>query len=403
MAVAPASPSAGPTVARRAQGLAGRILTLQRDSPFLPALLAAIAVTAFLTAQLAFVGHDPYRFVLIGERSAEPTGLPPGARILGGEDGYDGQFYYRLAVDPFSLERTAHGITFDYPAYRQQRILYPLLVWSLSLGNAALVPVLLIAVNAAALVVLAWLGGRYAQMLGRHAAWGALFALYPGFLVTLARDLTEIVAGCFLLAALLLLRGGRPASAAGALMLGVLARETLLGLPLAVLATAGWQRLRTRPTVAGWHLALVPVVVYAAWQALLLQVVGSPPLDDGGTAIRPPLTGIISAIAHRIAEPSDSWARYGTFVGAIVALATIAWRSTRAAPWERAAWLLYLVVGLSLQRTIWDNPAGFLRAVTELALLGTALALAAPPAFARALLALTLLFWLMLAAGHVAV
>ncbi len=41
--------------------------------------------------------------------------------------GYDGQYYFRLALDPLASQQTAFGITLDHPAYRQQRILYPAL------------------------------------------------------------------------------------------------------------------------------------------------------------------------------------------------------------------------------------------------------------------------------------
>jgi hypothetical protein len=43
--------------------------------------------------------------------------------------GYDGQFFYRLALEPFSTAERVDGIAFDAPAYRQQRIGYPLLAF----------------------------------------------------------------------------------------------------------------------------------------------------------------------------------------------------------------------------------------------------------------------------------
>lgn len=52
------------------------------------------------------------------------------------------------------------GVSLDHPSYRQQRILYPLSVYVVSLGQAAWVPSALILVNLAGLAVLGGLGGR---------------------------------------------------------------------------------------------------------------------------------------------------------------------------------------------------------------------------------------------------
>src|SRR3989344_1061222 len=61
-------------------------------------------------------------------------------------DGYDGQFYYLLARRPFDFETI--GRVIDFPAWRYQRIIYPLTVWFLSLfGNAVLVALFLPLVN----------------------------------------------------------------------------------------------------------------------------------------------------------------------------------------------------------------------------------------------------------------
>ena len=40
---------------------------------------------------------------------------------------------------------------------------------------------MLLATNVIAVAALGWIGGRYAQSLGRHALYGLLFGLYPGF------------------------------------------------------------------------------------------------------------------------------------------------------------------------------------------------------------------------------
>jgi hypothetical protein len=58
---------------------------------------------------------------------------------------------------------------------------------------------LLVIVNVVAAAVVAFAGGVLARRFGLHAFWGVLFALYPGFLLSLSRDTCEIVAAAFAL------------------------------------------------------------------------------------------------------------------------------------------------------------------------------------------------------------
>ena len=79
---------------------------------------------------LSLGAGDPLTFVEIGTRFSE--------RDPAGTEGYDGQFFYYIAVDPAGARPKI-----DVPAYRYQRILYPLLVRWLSLGQTGLIASLL--------------------------------------------------------------------------------------------------------------------------------------------------------------------------------------------------------------------------------------------------------------------
>ena len=73
-------------------------------------------------------------------------------------------------------------------------------------GDVDLVPFALVLVNVLMVFVLAWFGAELARLLGRHAAWGFLFPLYPGFVYSLGFDLTEIVTSACLVGTLVCLR-----------------------------------------------------------------------------------------------------------------------------------------------------------------------------------------------------
>src|ERR1019366_1157154 len=128
--------------------------------------------------------------------------VPADLTVIPNIGGYDGITFYRFALDPFTASRTEFGITLDTPPYRNQRIAYPFIVWLLSLGHARWVPALLVIVNIAAAAAMAAFGGAFARRLGYHALWGVIVPLYPGFLLTLSRDLAEIVASMFAMGAI---------------------------------------------------------------------------------------------------------------------------------------------------------------------------------------------------------
>lgn len=69
-----------------------------------------------------------------------------------------------------------------------------MLAWLVSAGRPDLVVWALLLVNILGMGVLGLLGGLAAQEAGRHALWGLIVPGFPGFVMTLARDLSEITA-----------------------------------------------------------------------------------------------------------------------------------------------------------------------------------------------------------------
>ncbi len=352
------------------------------DRPLAAALAALLLGGAVVTVQLSRDG-DVSAFVRAAPPWTDPAEAPDSLRV--GTAGYDGMFYYRLALDPFTDQRTHDGITFDRPAYRQQRIVYPVLAWIVSLGHASSVPWALVLVNLGGLFAIGWVGGMLARDAGRHALWGLLFPAYPGFVITLTSDLTEIVAATFVLAALMWLRGGRTVPAAGALSLAVLARETTVLLALA----AGLAALVTSPRrTRSWVPLLAPGLVLVAWQAALLARWHETAASEGATALAPPLVGILVAAWHdpeRFGPVTLAvWAAIVTFVLAMAVIGIRAVRGARATH-ERWAFYAYLAFATILEANIWANGA-VLRAVTELAMLTGLLVLGASVALRKTLL-----------------
>lgn len=146
-----------------------------------PWLVIGLLASAYCLFTLMQHTWDPLSFVLIGRQ------FDPAHGVL--ELGYDGQFVYQIAINP------AGAAPFlDVPAYRYQRILYPLLGRALALGNPLLIPWMLIFINLASLV-LGTLAAEKVMVDHGCSRWYALaYGAFAGLWLSLRLDLTEPLA-----------------------------------------------------------------------------------------------------------------------------------------------------------------------------------------------------------------
>src|SRR5262249_38085732 len=257
---------------------------------------------------------DPTRFVVAGTTFVDPSLAPRGLYVSPG-GGYDGQFFYRLALDPARLAPEAFGIRFDVPV-RRARIGYPALAWALAGGRARAVPWTLIAANVAGVALLAFVGGVAARDAGRHPAWGLLLAAFPGFVFTVARDLSEVLAAAALVGGLLLYRRRRPVAAGLALGAAVLTRESVL-VAVAALASVWLARNRRAVDSLAW---LIPLVAFVAWEAVVAADVGSLPLRGDRSNLTAPFAGLAPKLVDWLQEPLSK-----ALVLRLAILAVIVW------------------------------------------------------------------------------
>jgi hypothetical protein len=272
-------------------------------APWLAAAIVAVIAAAAAFARIINLGHGAPGFLIdAGRTYGNPAHLPAGVPVHPGS-GYDGQFMYRLAQDPFDLRLHAPGIRLDN-AFRLGRIGYPLVAWLLSFGGqTVLVPTALLLVGIGALAALAAIGATQARAHGLAWGWGLLIC-WPGLLFSTDFDLAEPLEVVLVVAGFLALRRGRSAWASTALSLAVLTRETAV---IAVIAVAFWRvpQLRRRRVSTADLAWTVPLLVFAGWQLICRAVTGQLPLtSDAGANSQAPFTGIVEAWSHwkRIAE-----------------------------------------------------------------------------------------------------
>lgn len=234
-------------------------------NPWLFALLTAALYTAFLLPPLCRAGFDPSLLIVAGDRYVDARATPSPILVRRHSDGYDGQFYYALASAPGAAvtgEPGAAGVTFDHPAWRAQRILYPLLAYALAIGSPRVIPAALLFANCAALVMLAALARTMLPL-----PFSALLVLWPGFFATLTHDTTELAACALLLGAVLLFLRGHMLPFALAAALAALTREDAILLPFGIaLYTAarctGAERVRILSASAA---AMLPAIAWHVW------------------------------------------------------------------------------------------------------------------------------------------
>ena len=365
------------------------------NRPIVPGIIALAGWLGFVLArwQIWAKGHLGL-FMLLGSGRTGFTHaqqLPPGA-LIGDPNaaGYDGQFYYRLALDPFNWNKTAFGITMDQ-SYRYTRIGYPILAWLVSLGQHQFVPFVLVAINLVCVAAMAYLGGMFARDAGRHALWGLAFAAYFGLVISVGRDTAEPLAEACMLGGLLAYRRNKLVLTTCLFTVGAITRETILLAPAAIAVTrlVAMARRRLRPGLADltW---VVPAAVYGLLEIAVHFVVKGkfPLLANGQRNLTTPFTAMYDALGYEIGHintahlsPIDiallEYATLGIFVLAGLAVLLV----TTAPVHERLAFVFFVLQLGLLSSQVWTSTFGDGRSLIEPFLMALILLLATPRQF----------------------
>ncbi|HZU73403.1 MAG TPA: hypothetical protein VE990_11605 [Acidimicrobiales bacterium] len=351
------------------------VAAVRLDNPWVSGAIGLVGAMAVVLGRLALASHwDVTTFIGLGTAYSHPAQLPHGLYRLGGE-GWDGQYFYRLALDPANLHRTAFGITFDTP-YRPQRIGYPVLAWLASAGQAWLVPWSLVAVNVASLGILGLLGGVLARDAGRHVLYGLLLPTYWGYAYSVSWDLSGVSACMFMVAGLLALRRRRPLLAGVLLAAGVLTKETVMVYVAAVALVAvigvarGERPWRDRASAYAQVAWILPTACFGAWQ-IFVRVIGDGTgiTADTGANLGLPLAAMLREIAHDLATlgsvTSDMDLLQIAVLVAVTVVALSTLRTSRAPLAERVALVGLTVLVGSLSSAVWAGQKD-LRSLSEL-------------------------------------
>ena len=306
------------------------------------------------------------------ETTHAESGDIPWQKYAHPKPGYDGQFYFRLALDPFTDQRKAYGISLDAPVVRQQRILLPFFTWLIARGDLEITPPVMMAINLGAVAGCAFVTGLLLIGFGISAWYGLLFALYPGFAVSAGRYLTEPLALFLILSSLLMLVHRKNLVAAILLSLAVLARETATLVVAAGFFTwlsgkilQNGNKNHFSPHFSFW---LYPTVTFFLWQFWLWNNWSIVLLDgENISKIGAPLAGLIRATAGNITNLNPETGFYLVMLFAFVVYQIFVCRWIRHFPLLLLiSWACYVLLASCTKTAVWSNSTSFLRVSAEM-------------------------------------
>ncbi|MBI4884008.1 MAG: hypothetical protein HY826_08135 [Actinobacteria bacterium] len=329
------------------------------------AVVAGLVATVFVVLRLFIAADgDVSKFVVAGSAHTDAAQVEPVIHVFD-SDGYDGQFYWRLATNPAKLDLARYrGVQLDSPL-RLSRFGYPAMAWVVAAGQAAWVKWSLVIVNIFSMAVLAASGAWLARSRGRPALAGLLVASSSGLVMSLSRDLGEVTMVAALVGGVALMERRRYQLAGACWLLACLTHEQALFCVVPYAAYRGVQMLRRR----AWALTapdlpwIMALAAFAVWQSACRVILGKfPVLESGGETIDLPMRGFVSQVSY--------WAHHGLarqqilVVPQFVLLTTLvvfAFRSLASlAPTDQ--WLGWALAGAtataaSLSKIVWLGPA----------------------------------------------
>ena len=237
--------------------------------PWMVALLSAVVLLGVVGGYLLKLGGNTGSFICVGDKFIPHKKLDPGIPYLKNSAGYDGQFFYLIAHDPWILSDRYKYI--NAPGYRYQRIFYPLLVRLAAGGDSRNYPDRMVQINFAAIVLGAFFVARFLASQGRSSLWAIVFTFLGGNLLGLFRDLADPLGLMLVILALILYESRRFWGCALLLSPALLTREIYLPVAVLMILDQGFQRRQFRKA-AICATALIPFVL---WQGYIYFRLGT--------------------------------------------------------------------------------------------------------------------------------
>lgn len=206
------------------------------------AITAIIVIIIFLFLYIVKFSGNITGFFRIGDvLPLSPFLNSQDAFIYQGELGYDGQQFLSIAFDPF-LQNEGTIAALDHPLYRYRRIFYPFLSYIFGLGNARFIPYIMVGINGACIVAIAFLCGLYLGEEKRKMWRSLLIPCIPGCWMVFSLSTSDLLSSLLLISSLYCYKQNKPILTSTFLSLACLTRETILVVWFAFILVSYWQK-----------------------------------------------------------------------------------------------------------------------------------------------------------------
>ncbi len=332
---------------------------------------ASILIAVVVLTRWAVGGFDFSYFIVAGSHSCDSTVteimVQPGYS-------YDGEYYYRYAIAPLNTDNPFHGIYVSTPAYRHQRIFYPVLTWIFSLGGKKLaIPLVMVLVNFLCFIL--FIQGTKKLLNNWYAASHYLMIalLLPGIWMALARDLAEVVEICLFVYIALALHHQRKFAFCLLATAMLFTRETSILVLIAIMAQQLilFVRTRERERLSWLMYSTIPIVLFLCFKLWLMWQYQTT-TDIGAFNLNMiPLKGFYEGFLLQWYAALQNGLRGSMILlFSILQLFFIGWSlllglsQKTENKWLANIIILWLVVCPFLSLRIWETDWGFARALT---------------------------------------
>lgn len=222
----------------------------------------AAGYLVFLMLFLSHFGFNPSATInFSGAHMAQYKGEIPSGIVVHHNDGFDGQYYYFIALNPSFTNIQGVGWNF------LQRIVYPTLARTLALSlppfSIHFLPLALLLVNLCAALISSMLLMKLLSRYGSSPNWAFVWAFSTGILISLSCNTTELLMITLVIAAMFFLEKEKHWLAVASLALAMMTRESSITL---ITAFVVYFLVRFKfGRALQYALSIVPFVI---WQAV---------------------------------------------------------------------------------------------------------------------------------------
>jgi len=334
-------------------------VTVRAEAP--PWLVGAVGLAIGSVIALKVLipnAMDPTIFIALGEDA--PVQTEYAVRLLGEvttrrDFGHDGKFFFAQANDPWYLEPDQNAVVLDRPAYRGQRMLFPLIAGGFGFFPPSVVVWAMLITNLLAMAIGAFLAAKLATSWGASAWLGIWVPLNIGLLFELDIGGAGIVAYACCLGGLYALVAQRTWLAPILFAAAALSREVMVLFAVGVFAL-WWLDRRELP----WRIVVTPLIAMAVWYVYLHERLAGVPGVGGGTEnFAPPFVGLAEAFRWWIRDPINLLYDLPLFA-VIVAFVPLAFRNRSPIGWGA---LPFVALAMILSVNVWREPFDLSRAL----------------------------------------